>query len=151
MLNNKVGNFKFIYVDVISEEEEAAPKKIKAHKRSGKEKPKTLQEFLERIHLQVSKPMTCLILMACGWINWGNGSVFVLLKSNWLTSRENLVFQEQFIFILYYFHCPRTSLDGPSLGLNANGTCSQLWSKLRNCSEKCNTLGSMKDPEKISK
>uniref|UniRef100_A0A8C3X7A4 SAM domain-containing protein SAMSN-1 n=1 Tax=Catagonus wagneri TaxID=51154 RepID=A0A8C3X7A4_9CETA len=51
MLNNKVGNFKFIYVDVISEEE-AAPKKIKAHKRSGKEKPKTLQEFLERIHLQ---------------------------------------------------------------------------------------------------
>ncbi|XP_057552094.1 SAM domain-containing protein SAMSN-1 isoform X1 [Hippopotamus amphibius kiboko] len=51
MLNNKVGNFKFIYVDVISEEEEA-PKKIKAHRRSGKEKPKTLQEFLERIHLQ---------------------------------------------------------------------------------------------------
>ncbi|XP_068401819.1 SAM domain-containing protein SAMSN-1 isoform X1 [Eschrichtius robustus] len=51
MLNNKVGNFKFIYVDVISEEE-AAPKKIKAHRRSGKEKPKTLQEFLERIHLQ---------------------------------------------------------------------------------------------------
>ncbi|XP_065731966.1 SAM domain-containing protein SAMSN-1 [Phocoena phocoena] len=50
MLNNKVGNFKFIYVDVISEEE--APKKIKAHRRSGKEKPKTLQEFLERIHLQ---------------------------------------------------------------------------------------------------
>ncbi|XP_057162581.1 SAM domain-containing protein SAMSN-1 isoform X2 [Ursus arctos] len=51
MLNNKVGNFKFIYVDVISEEE-AAPKKIKAHRKSGKEKPKTLQEFLERIHLQ---------------------------------------------------------------------------------------------------
>ncbi|KAM5333946.1 SAM domain-containing protein SAMSN-1 isoform 1-T1 [Glossophaga mutica] len=51
MLNNKVGNFKFIYVDVISEEE-AAPKKIKAHRRSGTEKYKTLQEFLERIHLQ---------------------------------------------------------------------------------------------------
>nr|XP_006216189.1 SAM domain-containing protein SAMSN-1 isoform X2 [Vicugna pacos] len=51
MLNNKVGNFKFIYVDVISEEE-AAPKKIKAHRKSGKEKPQTLQEFLERIHLQ---------------------------------------------------------------------------------------------------
>ncbi|XP_058587739.1 SAM domain-containing protein SAMSN-1 isoform X3 [Neofelis nebulosa] len=51
MLNNKVGNFKFIYVDVISEEE-AAPKKIKAHRRSGKEKPKTLQEFLQRIDLQ---------------------------------------------------------------------------------------------------
>ncbi|XP_007933103.1 SAM domain-containing protein SAMSN-1 [Orycteropus afer afer] len=51
MLNNKVGNFKFIYVDVISEEE-AAPKKIKAHRRSKREKPKTLQEFLERIQLQ---------------------------------------------------------------------------------------------------
>nr|XP_010343182.2 SAM domain-containing protein SAMSN-1 isoform X1 [Saimiri boliviensis boliviensis] len=51
MLNNKVGNFKFIYVDVISEEE-AAPKKIKANRRSNSEKSKTLQEFLERIHLQ---------------------------------------------------------------------------------------------------
>nr|XP_023420676.1 SAM domain-containing protein SAMSN-1 isoform X2 [Cavia porcellus] len=51
MLNNKVGNFKFIYVDVISEEE-AAPKKIKAHRRGEREKPKTLQEFLEKIHLQ---------------------------------------------------------------------------------------------------
>ncbi|XP_058517738.1 SAM domain-containing protein SAMSN-1 isoform X1 [Ochotona princeps] len=51
MLNNKVGNFKFIYVDVISEEEEA-PKKIKAHRRSKVGKPETLLEFLERIHLQ---------------------------------------------------------------------------------------------------
>lgn len=51
MLNNKVGNFKFIYVDVISEEE-TAPKKIKAQRRSGREKPKTLQEFLEKIRLQ---------------------------------------------------------------------------------------------------
>lgn len=66
MLNNKVGNFKFIYVDVISEEE-AAPKKIKAHRKTGKEKPKTLQEFLEKIHLQVSKPVTYLILVVSGW------------------------------------------------------------------------------------
>ncbi|KAM8771288.1 SAM domain-containing protein SAMSN-1 isoform 2-T2 [Rhynchonycteris naso] len=51
MLNNKVGNFKFIYVDVISEEE-AAAKKIKAHRKSGREKSKTLKEFLEMIHLQ---------------------------------------------------------------------------------------------------
>lgn len=51
MLNNKVGNFKFIYVDVISEEEEA-PKKIKTHRRSKVGKPETLLEFLERIHLQ---------------------------------------------------------------------------------------------------
>ncbi|XP_034371627.1 SAM domain-containing protein SAMSN-1 isoform X2 [Arvicanthis niloticus] len=51
MLNNKVGNFKFIYVDVISEEE-AAPKKIKVPRSSRRENPQTLQEFLERIHLQ---------------------------------------------------------------------------------------------------
>ncbi|KYO22675.1 SAM domain-containing protein SAMSN-1 isoform A [Alligator mississippiensis] len=51
MLNNKVGNFKFIYVDIIMEEE-AAPRKIRAHRRSRRAKPKTLQELLERIHLQ---------------------------------------------------------------------------------------------------
>lgn len=51
MLNNKVGNFKFIYVDVISEEE-AAPKKVKVPRSSRRENPQTLQEFLERIHLQ---------------------------------------------------------------------------------------------------
>ncbi|XP_060028128.1 SAM domain-containing protein SAMSN-1 [Erinaceus europaeus] len=51
MLNNKVGNFKFIYVDVISEEE-AAPKKTKSHRRSEMERPKTIQNFLEMIHLQ---------------------------------------------------------------------------------------------------
>ncbi|XP_035396529.1 SAM domain-containing protein SAMSN-1 [Cygnus atratus] len=51
MLNNKVGNFKFIYVDIILEEE-AAPKKIKAHRGSKRTKPKTLQELLECVHLQ---------------------------------------------------------------------------------------------------
>uniref|UniRef100_A0A8D0H561 SAM domain-containing protein SAMSN-1 n=1 Tax=Sphenodon punctatus TaxID=8508 RepID=A0A8D0H561_SPHPU len=51
MLNNKVGNFKFIYVDIILEEE-SAPRKIKPHRRSKRAKPKTLQELLERIHLQ---------------------------------------------------------------------------------------------------
>lgn len=66
MLNNKVGNFKFIYVDVISEEE-AVPKKMKVQRRGGKENPKTLQEFLERIHLQVSKPVACLILVVYRW------------------------------------------------------------------------------------
>ncbi|XP_054985015.1 SAM domain-containing protein SAMSN-1 [Sorex araneus] len=51
MLNNKVGNFKFIYVDVISDEE-VTPRKTKAHRRSGTEKHKSLQEFLEMIQLQ---------------------------------------------------------------------------------------------------
>lgn len=65
MLNNKVGNFKFIYVDVISEEE-AAPKKIKVPRSSRRENPQTLQEFLESIHLQVRKPLVCLILLKGG-------------------------------------------------------------------------------------
>ncbi|XP_007493115.2 SAM domain-containing protein SAMSN-1 isoform X1 [Monodelphis domestica] len=51
MLNKKVGNFKFIYVDIILEEE-AIPKKIKAHQKSKMAKPQTVQEFLERILLQ---------------------------------------------------------------------------------------------------
>ncbi|KFQ46152.1 SAM domain-containing protein SAMSN-1, partial [Nestor notabilis] len=51
MLNNKVGNFKFIYVDIILEEE-AAPRKIKPYRGSKKTKPKTLQELLDCVHLQ---------------------------------------------------------------------------------------------------
>ena len=49
------------------------PKKMKTQRRSGMEKPETLQEFLERIHLQVSKPTACLILMAYRrnyWEEW---------------------------------------------------------------------------------
>ncbi|XP_062982825.1 SAM domain-containing protein SAMSN-1 [Elgaria multicarinata webbii] len=51
LLNNKVGNFKFIYVDLIAEEE-SAPRKIKLPKQSKSAKPKSLQELLQRIHLQ---------------------------------------------------------------------------------------------------
>ncbi|XP_052650069.1 SAM domain-containing protein SAMSN-1 isoform X2 [Harpia harpyja] len=51
MLNNKVGNFKFIYVDIILEEE-AAPRKVKLHRGSKRTKPKTLQELLDCVHLQ---------------------------------------------------------------------------------------------------
>ncbi|XP_037233756.1 SAM domain-containing protein SAMSN-1-like isoform X3 [Falco rusticolus] len=51
MLNNKVGNFKFIYVDIILEEE-AAPKKIKPPRGSKRTEPKTLQELLDCVHLQ---------------------------------------------------------------------------------------------------
>uniref|UniRef100_A0A8C2CXP6 SAM domain, SH3 domain and nuclear localisation signals 1a n=1 Tax=Cyprinus carpio TaxID=7962 RepID=A0A8C2CXP6_CYPCA len=55
MLNNKVGNFKFIYVDVLpekeKEEEEEAPK-IKPVKVCKKPRPNTLLELLERLHLE---------------------------------------------------------------------------------------------------
>lgn len=61
MLNNKVGNFKFIYVDIILEEE-AAPRKINPHRGSKRTKPKTLQELLECVHLQVSQRISQLYL-----------------------------------------------------------------------------------------
>lgn len=60
MLNNKVGNFKFIYVDIILEAE-TTPRKIKVHRGSKRAKPKTLQELLERVHLQVSKHISSFV------------------------------------------------------------------------------------------
>ncbi|XP_068105349.1 SAM and SH3 domain-containing protein 3 [Hyperolius riggenbachi] len=51
MLNNKVGSFKFIYVDVLPQEKEA-PRKIRSHGRSKKSQPKSLMELLERINMQ---------------------------------------------------------------------------------------------------
>ncbi|XP_052433162.1 SAM domain-containing protein SAMSN-1a isoform X1 [Carassius gibelio] len=55
LLNNKVGNFKFIYVDVLPEkekqEEEEAPK-IRPVKVCKKPRPNTLLELLERLHLE---------------------------------------------------------------------------------------------------
>jgi len=54
MLSNKVGNFKFIYVDVVAdkEEEEEVPK-IRQQKLSKRPRPKTLLELLERLNLEV--------------------------------------------------------------------------------------------------
>ncbi|XP_051535648.1 SAM domain-containing protein SAMSN-1-like isoform X2 [Myxocyprinus asiaticus] len=53
MLNNKMGNFKFIYVGVLpeKEEEEEAPK-IRPVKVCKKLRPNTLLELLERLHLE---------------------------------------------------------------------------------------------------
>ena len=54
MLENKVGNFKFIYVDVLVEKkkEEEAPK-IRPQKVCRRPRPKTLLELLERLQLEV--------------------------------------------------------------------------------------------------
>ncbi|XP_016133740.1 uncharacterized protein [Sinocyclocheilus grahami] len=55
MLNNKVGNFKFIYVDVLPEkekEEEEDTPKIRPVKVCKKPRPNTLLELLERLHLE---------------------------------------------------------------------------------------------------
>ncbi|CAL8350826.1 unnamed protein product [Lota lota] len=53
MLNNKVGNFKFIYVDVLveKEKEEEAPK-IRQQKLCRRPRPNTLLELLEQLNLQ---------------------------------------------------------------------------------------------------
>uniref|UniRef100_A0A3Q2NNG4 SAM domain, SH3 domain and nuclear localisation signals 1a n=1 Tax=Fundulus heteroclitus TaxID=8078 RepID=A0A3Q2NNG4_FUNHE len=56
MLNNKVGNFKFIYVDVLAEEkekeaEEETPR-IRQQKLCKRPRPKTLLELLERLNLE---------------------------------------------------------------------------------------------------
>ncbi|XP_029111073.1 SAM domain-containing protein SAMSN-1a [Scleropages formosus] len=51
MLHNRVGNFKFIYVDLL-EEKGAQPPKIRPHRRSKRPRPKTLQELLERLNLE---------------------------------------------------------------------------------------------------
>ncbi|XP_061105012.1 SAM domain-containing protein SAMSN-1b isoform X2 [Conger conger] len=51
MLNNKVGNFKFIYVDIIVEKE-AEPERVRPQRQSTHLKPKTLQGLLESLHLE---------------------------------------------------------------------------------------------------
>ncbi|NWQ85904.1 SASH3 protein, partial [Burhinus bistriatus] len=51
LLNNRVGSFKFIYVDVIPEETTPA-RKSRGPGKSKRPKPKTLHELLERINLQ---------------------------------------------------------------------------------------------------
>uniref|UniRef100_A0A803K9R6 SAM and SH3 domain containing 3 n=1 Tax=Xenopus tropicalis TaxID=8364 RepID=A0A803K9R6_XENTR len=57
MLRNKIGSFKFIYVDLVPEETET-PKKTKTRTkvRSKRQKPKTVQELLERINMQEHIP-----------------------------------------------------------------------------------------------
>uniref|UniRef100_A0A8C5PP43 SAM and SH3 domain containing 3 n=1 Tax=Leptobrachium leishanense TaxID=445787 RepID=A0A8C5PP43_9ANUR len=54
-LNNKVGSFKFIYVDILPEETEQ-PKKHRTRGRSKRMKPKSLQELLERINMKEHIP-----------------------------------------------------------------------------------------------
>lgn len=51
VLNNRVGSFKFIYVDIIPEEP-APARKSRGHSKSKRPKPKTLHELLERINLE---------------------------------------------------------------------------------------------------
>ncbi|XP_044278978.1 SAM and SH3 domain-containing protein 1 isoform X2 [Varanus komodoensis] len=56
LLNNKVGTFKFIYVDVLNEEEEK-PKRPTRRRRKGRPpQPKSVEELLDRINLKEHMP-----------------------------------------------------------------------------------------------
>lgn len=52
MLNGKVGTFKFIYVDVLNEEQ-AKPKKTRRRRKARQPKPTSVEELLDRINLKV--------------------------------------------------------------------------------------------------
>ncbi|XP_030053897.1 SAM and SH3 domain-containing protein 1 isoform X2 [Microcaecilia unicolor] len=56
LLNNKVGTFKFIYVDVLSDVEEK-PKRSSRRRRKGRPpKPKSVEDLLDRINLKEHMP-----------------------------------------------------------------------------------------------
>ncbi|XP_029449906.1 SAM and SH3 domain-containing protein 1 isoform X2 [Rhinatrema bivittatum] len=56
LLNNKVGTFKFIYVDVLNDVEEK-PKRATRRRRKGRPpKPKSVEDLLERINLKEHMP-----------------------------------------------------------------------------------------------
>uniref|UniRef100_A0A8P4KC40 SAM and SH3 domain-containing protein 1 n=1 Tax=Dicentrarchus labrax TaxID=13489 RepID=A0A8P4KC40_DICLA len=55
MLNGKVGTFKFIYVDVLNEEE-VKPKKTRRRRKARQPKPTSVEELLDRINLKEHLP-----------------------------------------------------------------------------------------------
>uniref|UniRef100_A0A3B4WYU3 Sterile alpha motif domain-containing protein 5 n=1 Tax=Seriola lalandi dorsalis TaxID=1841481 RepID=A0A3B4WYU3_SERLL len=56
LLNNKVGTFKFIYVDVLSEEEEKPKRPVRRRRKGRPPKPTSVEELLERINLKEHMP-----------------------------------------------------------------------------------------------
>ncbi|KAG8013165.1 SAM and SH3 domain-containing protein 1 [Nibea albiflora] len=55
MLGGKVGTFKFIYVDVLNEEE-VKPKKTRRRRKARQPKPTSVEELLDRINLKEHLP-----------------------------------------------------------------------------------------------
>lgn len=71
MLNGKVGTFKFIYVDVLNEEE-VKPKKTRRRRKARQPKPTSVEELLDRINLKVKKGVHLWLkavtkILACDW------------------------------------------------------------------------------------
>ena len=67
LLNNKVGTFKFIYVDVLNEEEEKPKRPTRRRRKSRPPQPKSVEDLLDRINLKVQMLSFCLpFSFACG-------------------------------------------------------------------------------------
>lgn len=56
LLNNKVGTFKFIYVDVLNEEEEKPKRPTRRRKKGRPSQPKSVEDLLDRINLKEHMP-----------------------------------------------------------------------------------------------
>ncbi|XP_037606643.1 SAM and SH3 domain-containing protein 1a isoform X6 [Sebastes umbrosus] len=56
LLNNKVGTFKFIYVDVLIEEEEKPKRPVRRRRKGRPPKPTSVEDLLERINLKEHMP-----------------------------------------------------------------------------------------------
>ncbi|XP_057199197.1 SAM and SH3 domain-containing protein 1 isoform X2 [Triplophysa rosa] len=56
LLSNKVGTFKFIYVDVLNVEEEKPKRSVKKRRKSRPPKPTSVEELLERVQLKEHMP-----------------------------------------------------------------------------------------------
>ncbi|XP_077442928.1 SAM and SH3 domain-containing protein 1a isoform X14 [Stigmatopora argus] len=56
LLNNKVGTFKFIYVDVLSEEEEKPKRPVRRRRKGRPPKPASVEDLLERVNLKEHLP-----------------------------------------------------------------------------------------------
>lgn len=59
LLNNKVGTFKFIYVDVLNEEEEKPKRPTRRRRKSRPPQPKSVEDLLDRINLKVCPHFFC--------------------------------------------------------------------------------------------
>ncbi|XP_069557926.1 SAM and SH3 domain-containing protein 1a isoform X5 [Brachyistius frenatus] len=56
LLNNKVGTFKFIYVDVLNEEVEKPKRPVRRRRKGRPPKPTSVEDLLERINLKEHMP-----------------------------------------------------------------------------------------------
>lgn len=68
LLNNKVGTFKFIYVDVINEVEEKPKRPIRRRRKGRPPKPKSVEDLLDRINLKVGHFSKALIIQTVSLI-----------------------------------------------------------------------------------